>query len=245
VKSLRTSPRLPGLGLYHAAALLSVVLVLSCGCTARRPKAYSVIPDKVHDRDLVARAQTILATLYPSEYRATQRAIITVGKQQFVCDGVLTASPQTGYHLAVVSTLGLVTELRVNTNRTSEVLRSTPLFREDWSREYVARDVKRLFAPRQDANTPGRLNDGRYVLETTPTAEGLLIRYIFSPDAAQLQEVEVEEHDARVYHATLRRYRRFAGFTKEVPSEIEAVSPSYRLNLRTAAMTVPAAGAAE
>jgi hypothetical protein len=146
-----------------------------------------------------------------------------------------------GNHLAVISTLGLVTELQVNTNRTSEVLRSTPLFREDWSKTYIARDVKQLFMPRGDADIAGLLNDGRLVLETKPTPEGYLIRYIFSSDAQRLDEVEVEHEGARVYHALVQRYRKFEGFPESVPAEIEVVAPAYKLNLRTAAMSLPAA----
>ncbi len=216
-------------------------LVFLSACTAHRPRAYSVIKDTNVSGNAPQKARYTLAHVYPPRYRATQRAIITVGKQQYVCDGVLTASPEGGHHLAVISTLGLVTELRVTTNRTSELLRSTPLFREDWSRNFVSRDLRRLFVPRMDADRPGHLEDGRLVLETAPNAEGFLIRYIFSPDGERLQEVEVEQRGARVYHATVRRYQTFAGVGHEIPSEISVVAPAYRLNLRTAELTVPAA----
>ncbi len=214
-------------------------LTLVNACTAHRPRAYTVIKENKAD-ETAQRARYTLAHLYPPKYRATQRAIITVGKQQYVCDGVLTASPETGHHLAVISTLGLVTELQIGTNRTSQLLRSTPLFREDWSRNFVARDLRRLFVPRPDADVAGRLEDGRFVLESAPTTEGYLIRYIFSPDGEHLQEVEVEQAGSRVYHAVVRRYRTFPGVAREFPSEIAVTAPAYRLNLRTAELTVPA-----
>jgi hypothetical protein len=223
-----------------AVCLLTLAsgLALLAACTAHRPKAYSVLRDNT-DTDTAQRAQFTLAHLYPPKYRATQRAIITVGKQQYVCDGVLTASPESGHHLAVISTLGLVTELQVATNRTSALLRTTPLFRADWSRNFVARDVRRLFAPRTDVNRPGRLEDGRFVLESPSNAEEFVTRYVFSKDGQRVQEVEVEQHGTRVYHAIVRRYRMFPGFDREIPSEVAVVAPSYRLSLRTAELTVP------
>jgi hypothetical protein len=237
---VRAVRRLTPTNLGIRLVAMALILGLVGACTAHRPKACSVVGDATVDSDTAQRARHTLEHLYPQQYRAIQRAIITVGKQQYVCDGVLTASPDSGHHLAVINTLGLVTELQVKTNRTSELIRSTPLFREDWSRNFVARDLQRLFAPAPGTARAGRLKDGRFALESIPTVEGHLTRYVFSHNGRRLQEVEVEQRGKRVYHATVRRYRTFAGVDREIPSEIAVTAPSYSLNLRTAEFTVPA-----
>jgi hypothetical protein len=218
------------------AALLSVTLV--SGCAGPRTKSYSVLRDNGPSPASVERARKAVANLYPPRYRATQRAIITVGRKQFVCDGVLTVSPEQGAHLAVISTLGLVAEVRVTTNGAVEVLKVTPLFREAWSRDYVARDLLRLFVPGGDLEPAGRLPDGRLVLETRPTTNSVVTRYIFTPSGDRLQELEVSRQERRLYRASVRRYQKFAGYPFEIPSEFEVVTPNYRLELRTAELVV-------
>jgi len=208
------------------------------GCASRRVRAYPVLPETASDRTVETRARATLADLYPSHYRATQRAIISVGRKQFVCDGVLTVSPQNGAHLAVVSTLGLVAEVQVNTNHASRVLRVTPLFRPDWSREFVARDLRRLFLAPSDLDIAGRLLDGRFVLETRPALEANVVRYILSPTGEKLEEVEVARQGQRLYHALVRRYQKFAGVPAAVPAEFEVRARDYRLELRTAELVV-------
>ncbi len=224
---------------FLVAVLLAAVTPLSA-CTGRRVQAYSVLPETARDQAPEDRARATLAHLFPPEYRATQRAIITIGRRQFVCDGVLTASPNKGLHLAVISALGLVTELEVSTNRTSQLLRVTPLFRPDWSREFVAQDLRRLFMPPPDLEVGGRLPDGRLVLETPPEMQARVARYIFSRNGDRLEEVEVAREGRRLYHASVRRYQKFAGWTPEVPAEFAVTTPAYRLELRTADLVVPA-----
>jgi hypothetical protein len=218
------------------AALLSVALV--SGCAGPRTKSYSVLPDNGPSPPSIERARKAVTNLYPPQYRATQRAIITVGRKQFVCDGVLTVSPEQGAHLAVISTLGLVAEVRVTTNGAAEVLKVTPLLRETWSRDYVARDLLRLFVPGGDLESAGRLPDGRLVLETRPTTNSVVTRYIFTPSGDRLQEMEISCQERRLYRASMRRYQKFEGYPFEMPSEFEVVAPNYQLELRTAEVVV-------
>jgi hypothetical protein len=151
---------------------------------------------------------------------------------------MLTVSPQAGQHLAVISTLGLVTEVRVKTNGAIQLERVTPLFREAWSREFVSRDLRQLFAPSLDLEIGGRLPDQRFVLESRPTLDGYVSRYIFTPSGNRLQEMEVARAGRRWYHVSVKRYRQFAGFPREIPSDFEVVAPGYRLELRTAELAV-------
>ncbi len=225
-------------------SLLFLVLVMALAplsaCSSRRVHAYPVLPETARDLAPEARARETLAHLFPPQYRATQRAIITVGHRQFVCDGVLTASPEKGLHLAIISTLGLVTELEVSTNNTSRVLRITPLFRPDWSRQFVAEDLQRLFMAPRNLEVGGRLADGRFVLETPPGTQAQVARYIFSRNGDRLEEVEVACQGRRIYHASMRRYQKFAGWAGEVPAEFTVTAPNYQLELRTAELVVSA-----
>ena len=221
-------------GLFVALLLVE----LASSCTGRRARVYSVLPASGNTGGAMAQARTTLAQLYPPEYRATQRAIITVGRKQFVCDGVLTVSPRAGQHLAVISTLGLVTDVRVETNGAVELVRVTPLFKETWSREFVSRDLRQLFAPNLDLEFGGRLPDQRLVLESRPTVDASVSRYVFTPSGDRLQEMEIARAGRRLYHVSVKRYHQFAGFPREIPSEFEVVAPGYRLEIRTAELVV-------
>jgi hypothetical protein len=179
-----------------------------------------------------------MARLFPPQYRSVQRALITVAGKQFTCDGVLEVSTNAGWHLAIVSNLGLVAGLRVTRDGASEVLQVTPLFREAWTRQFVARDVRRLFLPPPEFVSAGRLADGRLVCETAAESDGAVARYVFSADGQQWQELEVSRGGRREYHALLRGYRTFAGTAQEVPAEMEVQAESYQLHLRLVALEV-------
>ena len=177
-------------------------------------------------------ARQTLASLFPPQYRSVQRAIITVAGKQFACDGVLEVSTNAGWHLAIVSNLGLVAGLRVSPDGSYDVLQVTPLFRESWTRQFVARDVRRLFIPPPEFVSVGRLADDRLACETVLESDGTVARYIFSADARQWQELEVSRGRRREYHALLRGYRTFPGLAREMPAEIEVRAEGYQLHLR-------------
>ncbi len=214
------------------------------GCVSQRSELVRplVTLETGANQDAIQRAQRAVANLFPPQYRATQRAIVTVGRRQFTCDGVLTASPVEGHHLAVVSSFGVVTDLRVKSDGACEILKVTPLLREDWSRQFVARDLRWLFAPPGPLEPAGWLADGRLVLQTRPTADGLVARYIFNLSGERLQELELVRNARSFYRVSVRRYRAFAGSATEVPCEFEVSAESYHLNLRIAELrAIPAA----
>ena len=157
---------------------------------------------------------------------------------------MLAVSPQGGQHLAVISTLGLVTDVLVKTNGEVELLKVTPLFKEAWSRDFVARDLRQLFAPNLDLETGGWLPDGRLALESKPTADAYVTRYIFTPSGDRLQEMEIAHAGRRLYRVCVTRCQQFAGFPRQVHSDFEVVAPEYRLELRTTELVVPEPGAA-
>jgi hypothetical protein len=226
--------------------LLLLAAVWTSGCASPRiGPTLTVLPDGDSDGEAVARARQAIASLYPSRYRATQRVIITVGRKQFTCDGVLTAAPGEGHDLAVVSSLGVVTGLRVKPDGTCEILKVTPLFREDWSRRYVAEDLRRLFVRPAGLEPAGRLADGRLVLQTDTDTDGGRARYVFTNSGGRWQELELSRKGRAFYRVAVRRYRAFTGIPGEVPCEFEVNAGSHRLELRIAELSVPSAPGTE
>jgi catechol 2,3-dioxygenase-like lactoylglutathione lyase family enzyme len=201
----------------------------------------------VSERDATAftTARQTVREAFPAVYQATQRAIITVGRQQFVCDGFLRVSPAEGWHLALVSLLGLVTEVRVRNDGTTEVLKVTPLFRQDWARDYVAPELRWLFTPPPELAPAGRLGDGRLALEAESRAGGEKARYVCSADGSHWEEIEVWNGPRRLFHAKVSGYRSFPGWPRAVPAEIEVDAGAHQLQVRTVAIAAAAAPAKE
>jgi len=228
------------------AGLLAFACLLS-GCVSQRfqPATPVVVLAGMPAHEAEQTMRQNLASLFPPQYRSVQRALITVAGKQFTCDGVLEVSTNTGWQLAIVSNLGLVAGLRVNRDGTSEVLQVTPLFRESWTRQFVARDVRRLFIPPPEFVSAGRLADGRLVCEPAPESDGAVARYVFSADGQQWQELEVSRAGRREYHAWLRGYRTFAGTTRAVPAEMEVQAESYQLHLHLVELSLKDGIAAE
>ncbi len=230
----------------NVGLLLVVLLASPCGCATKAGgPGGQVQPVREGEDPAFAAAAHMLQERFPPRYRATHRAIISVRGRQFVCDGFLTVSPNEGWHLALVSTLGLITDVRVRADGTTEVAKVTPLFREDWSRQHVARELRWLFGPPPPLQPLGRLGDGRLVLAGADRMENLQVRYLCSPDGARWEEIEVFAGRRRVCHARVGGYGPVAGYGREVPMEIELDAKSHGLHLRVAAVSVMEAPTAE
>jgi hypothetical protein len=221
--------------------------LLFAGCATSRPDAARTLARPREDQVVAfARAQQTISRAFPSAYRATHRAVITVGKRQYVCDGFLTAGSDDGLHLALVSSLGLVAEVRLRANGSAEVVKVTPLFRESWSQDHVLRDLRRLFAPPAELLPAGSLANGQLALEPTATANGLRARYLFSADGQRWEELELWEKGRRTYRAILGPHRRYEGWPQDLPTEIRVDAGNYRLHLRVVELKIgPATNAAE
>ncbi len=214
-------------------------IALLTGCAARHQFATpTVIPDNRSDRTAFLRAEQTIKNLFPPQYRSTQRAIVTAGGKQFTCDGLLQVSPADGHHLAIVSSFGVVTDLRVKANGDCQLLKVTPLFREDWSRRFVARDLHRLFGAPANLQPAGRLADGNVVLQTAPDSTGVTARYIFSADGARWQELNLLLDGKSFYQAVPKNFRKYPGTNTEIPGAFAVSAETYRLELRIAELTV-------
>lgn len=216
---------------------------MGAGC-ASRPESRAWVAELNRERSSefpkALRAKETLSHRYPRSYRCVQRAVLTVRGRQFTLDGVLTARPGEGHHLAVVSALGVVTDVRLGADGACEVQKVTPLMREQWSRDYVGRDLQLLFATPRTLEYGGRMTDGRLLLVAGPDASGLVLRYAFTPEGDRWEEVEMSRAGRRLYHARVLRYGPAKGSPAELPSAFEVVAETYRLFVQVAEWRVEA-----
>jgi hypothetical protein len=210
--------------------------LLAGGCATPPFPERPVLPEDGRNPAALRRASQTLAQLFPQRYSAMQRALITAGGKQFTCDAWLTASPAEGHHLAIVSSFGTVTDLRIRPDGRTELLKVTPLFRADWSQRFVARDLRWLFIPPTQLASPGWLADGRLVWRTAPDATGTAGEYIFSADGARWEELDLQARGQTFYRAVARHYLTFPGMTTATPDQFDVSAESYRLELRLAAL---------
>jgi hypothetical protein len=222
---------------FAQTGLLAVLLAVAGGCATQNHFAeHTVLADDASRGDAVPRARQTLAQVFPARYRATHRAVITVAGKQFACDALLSVSPAEGGHLALVSSLGTVTDLRVRADGATELLKVTPLLRADWSRNYVARDLRELFLPPQKIDPAGRLADGRLVLQTPADAGGVVGEYVFSADRSRWEELSLVRQGKTFYRAVIRRYSKWPALAAEVPAEFDVTAESYRIELRVTSL---------
>lgn len=233
--------RLRGASSAASGSLWAAILALGCagGCASGpRLSSWQTVPPSARDAAAFATARRTVREAFPPVYRATQRAIITVRKHQFVCDGLLSVSPADAWHLALISTLGLVTDLRVKGDGSSEVLKVTPLFREQWAREYVAEELRWLFNPPPALAPAGCLSDGRLLLEAENRLEGVTARYVCSADGSRWEELEVSKGTRRLFHARIAGRRLFPGWPRAIPAEMDVVSATHQLQMRILALSL-------
>jgi hypothetical protein len=233
-------PRASDFGIPRTLAWLFTCLLAGCS-TPHTGARLALEPVRENQGDAFRRAQRMLANLFPATYRATHRVVIDVGRREYVCDGFLTASPANGLHLAVVSPLGLVAEVRVDGGR-REILKTTPLFRASWTRDYLMRDVCWLGTVPARLRPAGSTPDGRLVLEAPVEPDGAQARYVCSSDGARWEELELWRDGRQAYRAKIHRWRRVEGWPAEVPAEFDVDAGTYRLNLRVVELVVQDVG---
>lgn len=216
----------------HLAALLLAAAVAGC----RGPGAGTpVVPPP--DPSVESRARAALAGLYPRGCRLMHRAVLTVAGRPYPCDGYLEISAAGELRLAVLTPMGVLTQVQVASNGTVRILSTASAFRESWSRDRLARDIRLLFAPDPSALQAGRLPDGRPVLGAR-RPDGSHVRYIFSRDGATWQELDIVRGSRRVYRAVCGSPARFDGHAREVPTEIRVEADGYLLDLRLCELKV-------
>ena len=233
------NPKTMTLRLAQKILFAALLIALTGGCATHDHFAtHAILPDDGHHQAAFSIAERTIKNLFPVRYRATQRAIVTVGGRQFTCDGLLEVSPTEGCHLAIVSSFGVVTDLRVKPDGDCELLKVTPLFREDWSRQFVARDLRRLFMAPANLQPAGQLADGSVVLQTTPDASGVTAQYVFSADGVRWRELDLMRGGKTFYRVIPKNFQKYPDANVEIPSEFEVSAEAYRLELRITELTV-------
>jgi hypothetical protein len=233
------NPKTMTLRLAEIILFVVLLVALTGGCaTQNHFAALAVLPDDGRHQVAFFRAEQAIKNLFPARYRATQRAIVTVGGRQFTCDGLLEVLPTEGCHLAIVSSFGVVTDLRVKPDGGYELLKVTPLFREDWSRRFVARDLRRLFMAPANLRPDGRLADGSVVLQNPPDVSGVTAQYVFSADGARWRELDLAQAGKIFYRATPKNFRKYPDISAEIPGEFDVRAENYLLELKITELTV-------
>lgn len=219
----------------HLAVLLLAAALAGC----RGPGAASS-PVPPPDPAAETRARAALAALYPRGCRLMHRAVLTVAGRPYPCDGYLEISAAGDLRLAILTPMGVLTQVQVASNGAVRVVSAGSGFREAWSRGRLARDLRLLFAPDSAALRAGRHPDGRPVLEARQP-DGSRVRYLFDRDAARWRDLEIVRGSRTVYRAACGGFARFDGHDREVPTEIRVEAEGYRLDLRLCELKVRAA----
>ena len=121
---------------------LGLGLALLAGC------ATSIKPAPAKDPALEQRMRQTLRAATPRPARVVQRGVVTAAGRQFSCDGLAQLAADGGLRLALLTPMGVITELRIAPDGMAEIIKAAPTFRESWAREHVAATAQLLF-PRQ------------------------------------------------------------------------------------------------
>lgn len=212
---------------------LAGLLVVGGCATAPRFDSLSVLPDDGRNPEALQRAKQVIAHVFPPPFSAVQRAIISVAGRQFTCDGLLKSPPSSteGWHLVIVSSFGTVTDLRVQPDGGTELLKVTPLFRSDWSRDYVARDLRWLFMPPPELQSSEWLPDGRPVWQTTADTAGISGEYIFSANGSQWEELDLRKAGKTFYRVRIKHYLTFPDMIYPMPDVFQVDAEHYQMEL--------------
>ncbi len=236
-------PRQPKSRSYHPVVAVCL-LVACCTCAAASRKTpVPLTPVSISQPATLDRARQAVIHLWPASYQATQRAVVTVRRRQYVLDGVLKASPAEGLHLALISSLGLVTDLRRTPDGRTEILKTTALFPEAWARDYVGSTLDCLFAPPDQDSLieAGHLATGQRVLVTTRGVRQ--IRYHYSATHEQIEALEVLEKGRLVASARFEDFQQTEGSHTKVPSRISIDTRRYQILLRNVRFRISAPAA--
>lgn len=122
-----------------------LIALLAAGCATQSPPA----PDKNPLR---------AATLFPPEALITQRGVLTVHGRQFTLNGYVAKSATRGLRLIVTGNLdGVLADVLVKSDGKVFVLKCQPPFRPAWVENYIAADLKDIFADAPEINSPVRV----------------------------------------------------------------------------------------
>jgi hypothetical protein len=125
-----------------ALASLSVLLITGCATSKTKPATAAF------ERD------------FPANAFMTHRAIFTARGKQFALTGYLALSETGGKRLIISQSLGqTMADLLVKPDGTVHVMQSSPMFKPEWVRRYVAADLECIFGKHPEKKCPVQMLD--------------------------------------------------------------------------------------
>jgi len=102
---------------------------------------------------------------FPANAFMTHRAIFTARGRQFALTGYLALSETGGKRLIISQALGqTMADLLVKPDGTVYVMQSSPMFKPDWIRRYVAADLECIFGAHTPKKCPVQMLDSNHFL---------------------------------------------------------------------------------
>jgi hypothetical protein len=130
------------------AILSSLSLLLVTGCATTKSRSTSA-----------AELQ------FPPNAFMTHRAIFTARGKEFALTGYLVLSESRGKRLIISQQLGqTMADLLVQPNGTVHVMQSSPAFKPEWVRKYVASDLECIFGKHPHKKCPVQVLDANHFL---------------------------------------------------------------------------------
>jgi hypothetical protein len=102
---------------------------------------------------------------FPANAFMTHRAIFTARGKQFALTGYLVLSETGGKRLIISQSLGqTMADLLVKPDGTVHVMQSSPMFKPEWVRRYVAADLECIFGKHPQKKCPMQMLDANHFL---------------------------------------------------------------------------------
>lgn len=134
-----------GLGVRLASAAFIVAVQLMTGCVTDKPGAAHPNAPERH---------------FPPNAFMTHRAIFTARGKQFALTGYLALSETGGKRLIISQALGqTMADLLVKPDGAVHVMQTSPMFKEQWIRRFVAPDLECLFGDHPAKKCPVQMLD--------------------------------------------------------------------------------------
>ena len=126
--------------------LAPTLALLIAGCATNQPKTRSTFEQN-----------------FPTNAFMTHRAIFTVRGKQFALTGYLALSETGGIRLIISQSLGqTMADLLIKPDGTVHVMQASPMFKPEWIRKYVAKDLECLFGKHPSKKCPVQMIDANH-----------------------------------------------------------------------------------
>jgi hypothetical protein len=159
-------------------ASLSALLITGCATSKSKGNAGALEPH------------------FPANAFMTHRAIFTARGKQFALTGYLVLSETGGKRLIISQALGqTMADLLVKPDGTVQVMQSSPMFKPDWVRRYVAADLECIFGNHPQTKCPVQMLDANH----------FFIKHFFYKLDLRIVETKVGPQPDRLFDPTQAR----------------------------------------